>query len=449
MTMHLSLGDKSVESRIAGVGVLAGEALQFPRSLWVETSAQAQKCEPLRETRDADVAIVGAGFTGLSTAIHLAERGISSIVLDAAQPGWGASGRNNGQVIAGLKQDPDVVQSIWPGEAGLKLIDFASQAPSRVFELIRRYGIECSASNAGWIQPAYNEAGRQAVIRRFNTWRSLGVDATLIDGAELSDVLGTTRYSLGWMDPRGGSVQPLSYVRGLGDVARSQGVGIFGETKVERVTRAGDQYTVMCPEGCVKAQHVVIATAAYSENVVPGLKQSFVAVRTAQVATKPLPLNIRDKILPGGHVASDTRKLLTSFRQSPDGRLVMGGSGATAGMNHDGIVPYLKSAAEDLFGSLGEIDWDFEWSGYFAVTTDHLPHIHEPTPNMVVATGCNGRGIAISTSIGIEIARYIADRDPTKLSIPLTGIHKVPFHRWRSLGVEVATRLKRIQDRFG
>ncbi|MDP9651228.1 NAD(P)/FAD-dependent oxidoreductase [Paraburkholderia caledonica] len=429
--------------------MLAGEALRFPRSLWVETVARIPMCEPLRGSLDVDVAIVGAGFTGLSTAIHLAERGISSIVLDAAQPGWGASGRNNGQVIAGLKQDPDVVQSIWPGAEGRKLIDFASEAPSRVFDLIRRFGIDCSATNAGWIQPAYNETGRRAIIRRFNAWRSLGVDATLIHGTELSDLLGTNRYVLGWMDPRGGSVHPLSYVRGLNQVALSLGVRVFGDTKVERVMRVGEQYIVMCPEGSVTARHVVIATAAYSEDIVPGLKQSFVAVRTAQVATRPLSPNMRDKILPGGHVASDTRQLLTSFRQSPDGRLVMGGAGATAGVNHAGIVPYLRAAGEDLFGSLGKLHWEFEWSGYFAVTTDHLPHIHEPTPNMVVAVGCNGRGIAISTSIGIEMARYIADRDAAQLSIPLTGIGKVPFHRYRSLGVGIATRIKRIQDRFG
>ncbi|NWD26360.1 FAD-dependent oxidoreductase [Pseudomonas yamanorum] len=428
---------------------LLGESLRMPTSLWSATAIDGPSLQPLDRNEVADVIVVGAGFTGLSAAIHLAEAGLSCIVLDAAEPGWGASGRNNGQVIAGLKQDPDIIEQVYPGEQGRKLVQFGSEAPAQVWDLIDRYQIDCAPNHRGWIQPAFTRAGFAAVKARCETWRQRGIDTRLLEGTELHQLLGTRKYSLGWLDPRGGSIQPLSYARGLASVAVSLGVRIYAPSKVDGLNRTENGWRAACGQFQVKGRHVLVATGAYAERLVPKLRTSFVPVRTAQVATRPLPEAMRNAILPQGHVSSDTRQLLTSFRLSPDGRLVMGGSGATAGLDHSAIVPYLHKAGEELFGHLGRIEWDFQWSGFFAVTTDHLPHVHEPETNLHVSVGCNGRGIAVSTSLGIQLAKRILGMSEQELPVPVSSIGTVHFHLFRGLGVKAATMYKRLQDRMG
>ncbi|MGK0149637.1 NAD(P)/FAD-dependent oxidoreductase [Pseudomonas putida] len=428
---------------------LLGESLSLPTSLWAASGIAAPALSFGQGGEKADVVIIGAGFTGLTAAIHLAEVGLRCVVLDAAQPGWGASGRNNGQVIAGLKLDPDVIEQIYPGEAGRKLVQFGSDAPAEVWHLIQRFGIDCDCNHRGWIQPAFTRAGIAQVKARHEAWRQRGVDTQWLEGSELHALLGTRKYGVGWFDPRGGSIQPLSYARGLARVAIGLGVRIMAPAKVEKLSLEARQWVARAGDVQVFASHAVVATGAYAEHLVPGLRTSFVPVRTAQVATRPLPDTLRRAILPRGQVSSDTRQLLTSFRLSPDGRLVMGGSGATAGLDHRGIVPYLHRAGQELFGHLGQLEWEYHWSGYFAVTSDHLPHIHEPAPKLQVAVGCNGRGIALSTSLGKVLADRVLGVPENALPVPVTAIGKVPFHGLRGLGVKAATIYKRLQDQLG
>lgn len=428
---------------------LLGEPLRLPSSLWAETAIAAPEMTELSRNEAADVLIIGAGFTGLCAAIRLAEQGRSCVVLDAAEPGWGASGRNNGQVIAGLKQDPDVIERMFPGEFGRKLVQFGDEAPREVFSLIARYGIDCGARQRGWIQPAFSRAGMKAVQARCEAWRQRGVAAQMLDGEHLHRLLGTTKYNLGWLDPRGGSVQPLSYARGLARTALALGVRIYAPNKVESLLESSGQWLANTANGQARGKQVIVATGAYAERLVPGLRTSFVPVRTAQVATRPLPPEMKARILPEGQVASDARQLLTSFRLSPDGCLVMGGAGATAGLDHSGIVPYLQRAGEELFGSLGRLVWAYQWSGYFAVTTDHLPHVHEPANNLHIAVGCNGRGIALSTALGRQLADRVLGLSASELAVPVSSIGSVPFHSFRGLGVKAATMYKRLQDSLG
>lgn len=428
---------------------LLGEPLALPDSLWAATAVEAPPTPPLAGDVSADVLIIGAGFTGLSAAIRLAREGRRVVVLDAAAPGWGASGRNNGQVIAGLKQDPDVIETLYPGQLGQKFVAFGSEAPSIVFNLIAEYDIDCAPVRKGWIQPAFTKSGIAAVRSRFEAWANRGINTKLLEGQELRDLLGTRKYSLGWLDPRGGCIQPLSYARGLAKVAIKLGATVHGGTHVSSLKRTGAMWVAHSEGGSVCAPTVIVATGAYAEKLVPGLRTSIVPVRTAQVATRPLPDEMRKVILPKGHVSSDTRQLLTSFRTSPDGRLVMGGSGATAGLDHSHIAPALQKAGEELFSYLGKLEWEYAWSGFFAVTTDHLPHVHEPAPNMHIMLGCNGRGIAISTAFGIQLAERVLGASADSLAVPVSDIKSIAFHAFRGLGVAAATQYKRLQDKIG
>ena len=171
-------------------------------------------------------------------------------------------------------------------------------------------------------------------------------------------------------------------------------------------------------------------------------------VRTAQVATARLAPALARTILPGGQCASDTRRLLTSFRLSPDKRLVMGGSGATGGLGHAALLPRLHRAAAEMFPALGRIEWEFGWSGYFPVTTDHLPHWHESGGGLYCALGCNGRCIALSTALGKLAAERILGKQSRELALAPVPIARVRLHEFRHAGIAVATAVKGMQDRF-
>lgn len=425
---------------------LRGERPVLPPSLWAATAIPAPILAPLSGDQKADVAIIGAGFLGLSTALHLAEHGVKITVIDAAQPGWGASGRNNGQVIPGLKHDPDEVEALLGHEIGSRLVAWSGAAPDLVFDLIERHGIACHPVRKGWIQPAYAKAAVATIESRCAQWAARGAAVRMLDASEWPAMLGTAAFHGAWLDMRGGSIQPLSYARGLAHAAVAAGITIHDRSAVRAVTHAGREWRIETDAGSVTAPRAVIATNAYGD-ILPELRRAIVPVRTAQVATRPLSANILATILPGRQLASDTRRLLTSFRISPDGRLVMGGSGATGGAHHASLERHLHKSARELFGHLGELEWEFGWSGYLALTVDHMPHIYEPREGLIAGIGCNGRGIAISTALGKLIAQRILGRRADELEVPIATAAPFAFHGFSRIGIALATTWKRMQDR--
>src|ERR687886_1478301 len=208
-------------------------------SLWAATAAPAVPTPPLDESVSTDVAVVGAGYMGLSTALHLAERGVSVTVLDAEEPGFGGSGRNGGQVIPGLKYDPDELESMFGPERGARLADFAGRTADRVFELIEKHRMDVPYRREGWIQGAHTPEMVETAKRRAEQWAKRGAPVRFLDKAETDAHLGTARYLAGWIDRRGGAIQPLAYARGLAKAARDAGAAIHGDTPVTGLAREG------------------------------------------------------------------------------------------------------------------------------------------------------------------------------------------------------------------
>jgi glycine/D-amino acid oxidase-like deaminating enzyme len=173
-----------------------------------------------------------------------------------------------------------------------------------------------------------------------------------------------------------------------------------------------------------------------------------IPVRTAQVASEPLSERQLGSILPGRQGASDTRRLLTSFRIAPGNRLLMGGAWATGGLRHDALLPHLHRSGARLFGHLGPLRWAYGWSGFFPATTDHLPHLHESPDGLYCALGCNGRGIGLSTGLGQLVAERIMGRPAADLDIPVQPMRPVALHAFRRLGVAAATRMNWLRDRI-
>jgi len=427
---------------------LAGEQPQLPETIWRLTAPPLVDCPPLQASIEADVAIIGGGFTGLMAAITLREAGRSVVVVDATEPGWGASGRNNGQVIPGFKWDPDEIVARY-GPKAEAVVAMGGDAPGLVFNTIERFSIDCSPVRQGWIQPAYTDIGARRIASRQAQWARRGAPVDMLKPAELPQILGTPIFQAGWIDLRGGSINPLAYARGLAKAAVNLGADVHARTAAIGLRRQGSAWVVECEGGHrIQACQVIVATAAYADDLVAGLRKAMVPVRTAQVATAPLPAAMLDRILPGRHCASDTRRLLTSFRISPDRRLVMGGSGATATLDHSSIVPRLHTAAAEMWGHLGALPWEFAWSGFFAVTNDHMPHIHESADGVICALGCNGRGIGISTAIGKQMAERLLGADARVMPLKPIEMKPFAFHAFRTLGVAFATRYHGVRDKI-
>lgn len=289
---------------------MASSPESFSRSLWWNAAGEAKPSHPkLNGVHEADVVIVGGGFTGLSSALFLAERGKTVAVLEARHIGFGASGRNGGQVIPGLKHDPEDLLATYGPEHGKRMIDLVGGVGDLVFDLVRKHDIQCSPVRAGWIQAAHSQFATAAVHKRARQWQAQGVEVEILDRSQIARLSGTERYFGGWRDPRAGSLQPLDYARGLARAGSTRGVQIFEDSSVTSLTHENGNWIANTSNGAVRAREALIATNAYTDNLLPGLAQSILPVQSMLIATEPLSEEQRREIMPGGVVLSETRKI--------------------------------------------------------------------------------------------------------------------------------------------
>lgn len=423
------------------------EPFPLAPSLWAHTAVQAPATSALAQDIETEICIVGGGYAGLSTALHLAQAGQQAVVLEARECGWGASGRNGGQVIPGLKYDPDDMIATYGEVEGRKLLAFAGSTADRVFELIARYQMQVPFQRQGWIQAAHSEEGLQLARQRVTQWSKHGVGAQLLSREETAERLGSTSYDGGWLDPRGGGVQPLSYARELARVALSLGARIFTQSPVVELAKVKDRFEVTTAQGHrVIARKVVLCTNGYTDQLVPGLKRTIIDVNSFQVATEPLSDNIRKTILPYGQVSSDTRKLLLYFRLDHEGRLLMGGRGPFREPKGDEDWAHLERVVGKMFPQVKGLPFAYRWGGRVALTADMLPHLHEPQPGLIIDIGCLGRGVGLQTAMGAALASYAMSGDPSVLPFPLRPIRPIPFHSFRRIGLGAIIAWYRFQD---
>jgi len=421
-------------------------ALPLPPSLWAATARPAPETPPLDASRQADVAIVGAGYSGLAAALQLAQAGISVVVLEAGEPGWGASGRNGGQVIPGLKHDPDELVAMFGTEAGEHLVRVAGGAPAVVFDLIARHRIECEARRCGWIQPAFAAADVAATTRRAEQWQRRGAAITVLDRDSVRRLTGSPVYHGGWIDRRAGSVQPLSYARGLARAAQKTGALVCGGSRVTALTRDGARWKLTTGHGAtVAAERVLLATNGYTDALWPRLRQTVIAANSFQVATRRLPDKVLRTVLPQGHVASDTRKLLLYYRLH-QGRLIMGGRGPFREPAGPRDYRHLETVIGILFPQLKGTRCEFYWSGRVALTRDHVPHMHQPAPGVSAFLGYQGRGVAMATTLGILVAKNLISPADNPLPLPITDIRPIPLHALHRIYATALLQMYRVKD---
>ena len=288
----------------------------FGRSAWEDGSIPpAPAGDPLRGDEQCDLVVVGAGLLGLSTALHAARAGKAVRVIEARGIGEGASGLNGGQVIPGLKYDPEWLIEHFGAKQGEALIGFAAGTADAVFDLIRNERLDVPSCRSGWIQAAHTQAALEAAAERHRQWAARRADAMLIDAEEIAALTGTSGYAGGWLDRRAGTVQPLALTRELARIAAEAGARIATGTRATRLTRRDGTWSVETDAGGrMTAPAVVVAANAYADDLVPGLARSIVWLHSLQVATAPLPPQLVTAVLPGGQAVSDSRRILVYYR---------------------------------------------------------------------------------------------------------------------------------------
>ena len=425
----------------------------MPDSYWAATAAPGPRVPDFDGSETAESVVIGAGYTGLSAALHLAEQGRSVLVLDAHEPGWGASGRNNGQVVAALKHEPHEIEQRFGQERGRALIRAIGDGPDLVLGLIERYRIDCAARRSGILTAAHSAASLADLKRRVEIWNARGAPLRLLPRDEMEAASGTGAYAGGCLDPRGGAINPLGYARGLARAVIGLGGAIRQKAEVRSIKRAGTQqggtqWRVMTARGNVDVETVIIGTNAYTGAFWPGLKKTFLPSRTPQLVSRPLRDNVAKSILPGGQIMSDTRYLTVGVRMHADGRLHLGGGNGTAGAESDALYAPLARQARLLYPHLGELEWQYRWSGFMAMTPDRYPRLFELAPGIAAALGYSGRGICTATILGAELARWAAgDAGIDELAMPASSFRTLPYYALRGIIVDSAVRYYSMRDR--
>lgn len=401
----------------------------WPPSLWAAVTPSGEDYPALAGTATGDVVAIGGGFTGLSTALHLAEDGKNVVLLEAAAPGWGASGRNNGQVIPTLtRPNPDDIVAKHRA-AGERFVALLRDSASVLFDLVRRLDIPAEAEQTGWIQPVHSPGRMKIAETRFSQWSRHGAPVELLDREQVRRMTGSDAWYGGFWNRTGGHINPLALARGLARAAAARGVSIFAGTPALSIARDGSGWRVTTPQGEVRARALVLATNAYTGEFAGGLAPSVahevVPVLSWQMATEPLGEELRASIIPGRQAVSDTHGDLWFMRYDARNRLVTGGALISPINGADRLRRRIGERLRRIFPQIGEVRFDYVWNGYIGMTTDYFPRFHRLGPDAYAWAGCNGRAVALSISIGRELARAVSGAE---VALPFTEPRPLPLH---------------------
>jgi glycine/D-amino acid oxidase-like deaminating enzyme len=406
--------------------------IRWPDSLWVAVTPAGPDLPELTGTQQADVVVIGGGFTGLSTALHLREAGVDVAIVEAMEPGWGASGRNNGQVIPTLSRpDPeDIIAK--HGATGERFVGLLRDSASTLFDVAQRYNIEAEQEQAGWVQPVHSPGRIKIAERRVRQWSKFGAPVEFLPREQVRDMLGSDAWYGGFWNRSGGHVNPLALARGLARAVLDQDGRIYARSPVESFERRNNRWVVKTAKGDISGRALVVATNAYSgeivKSLVPEIATEAMPVLSWQMATQPLSDNVRKSIIPGRQAMSDTHGELYFARYDARNRLVTGGAVIGPGDKAARLKARVTERLQRLWPQIGEVSFDHVWNGYVGMTTDFLPRFHRLGPDAYGWTGCNGRAVALTIAIGAEFAKAVRGVPLKELALPFTEPQPIAAH---------------------
>lgn len=427
-------------------------AHDYPASWWAASARDTSDFPALTEDIETDVAIVGAGFTGLSAAHHLRSRGIGCAVLEAHRVGWGASGRNGGIAVPRYKLTFPELERKYGLQIALQMYRIAHDAVDTLEAIVREHHLDCGFSRTGHLTPVGTPTDQtrffadiEWLIRHLDDHRP-----QLLDRSEAARKIGTPFYAAAYHEPRGCAVHPLEYSVTLANALGARGVRIYCETPVLSWSNKTDSVVLETPRARVKARTLLLASNAYSDLSAAGrrVRKRVVPVASAVIATRPLPAELRAQILPDGEPATDAKRLTNYYRVLRDGSFFFGGRGGASSRASQRIYDRLRRDMTAIFPQLERVEITHQWFGMVAVTLDSLPHLGSLEPNVHFAMGYNGRGVALAALLGRHLAQRAAGEPFTLGPITDSRFPSIPFHSLRVPAKQVALSWKQLMDVF-
>lgn len=368
-------------------------------------TAQAWETQAsLASAENCDLAIIGGGFTGLSAALTCAQKGLSVILLEAKSIGFGASGRNGGQLIPGLRWSMRDIDAEFGRERAQAIFDLAYGAVDRVKNHIAEHHIPCDAK-AGHLEAAYKPAHFDTMQRdAAYLAQHFGWEAEIVHPQDIGQHINGGGYHGGIYDAKGGHFHPLNYALGLAKAAQKAGVRIYENSAAQTPVDRGTHVEIRARAETLTAKHVIIAADTWTGNIAPELSSYTVPIMNYNIATAPLP--DADQLLPSDAAIADSRFVLNYFRLSADKRLIFGGGEKYVQTPPTDISTFVRKHIAEVFPTLADVPIDYAWGGAVGVTMNRLPHMGR-AGNMFYAHGFSGHGALVTTLAGELMAEAV------------------------------------------
>ncbi|MDO6454899.1 FAD-binding oxidoreductase [Neptunomonas phycophila] len=404
----------------------------YPHSYYAASINDTRIRHSLQGDHTADICVVGAGFTGLSTALHLAERGFKVIVLEASRIGYGASGRNGGQIVHSYSRDMDFIERMYGKEVGNKMGAMAFEGAQVIRRIVSDYDIQCDLKPGG-IFAACNNKQFDELQSKKALWESYGhTELSLLDKHQVPDYIGSQRYTGALLDHSSGHLHPLNLVLGEANAVESLGGMIFENSAVTRIEE-GSQPTVHTANGSVRCNFVMVAGNAYLTGLLPEQEQKSMPCGTQVICTEPLSESQQKELLPHDNCVEDCNYLLDYYRLTGDGRLIYGGGVTYGAREPDKIESLIVPNMLKTFPQLKGTKVDYAWTGNFLLTLMRLPQFGRINGNIFYAQGYSGHGVT-STHLAGKIIGEAISGQAERFDV-FAGLPQYPFPGGRTMRI--------------